>query len=423
MKTTFKQVFDEFDDELMNIDENSLTDVDIDVSKIKGDVFMRIKENNDSKKKFGKKFTVLLVAAIILLIGTIGVFASKSASGVFSGLFTPGSDLNALGLYDAKNISVTSNDDNLNVEVLGITGDSRKLYTVIEVTKKDGSEVIDSGYTHINKALNKDYAVFLTTKDGETQERFPSNSYEMSDDCKSLKIYTYIINGYQDCRLSYTCEEISAVKVDRVLGSLDLPKTQNEIEESSKDFWFSETEQEAMRNEYGLTEAECMYVERGGKREYCQASHQIFDVSFEISFDLNYEEQSFEKELNHQLAPRLLQPYAENVEMKVTPFGIYITAECDLSNTYRFNWMQCFKDDGFEVGNSTITMTDGTVYYLIAYPDSESENNNETGKCYELLSLYPTTTEGIEWMPSRSAIDINEIQTITIAGNTVYVKR
>ena len=54
MKTTFKKVFDEFDDELMNIDEfNACESIDIDVEKIKTEVLKRIDDKN-GKKKFSK---------------------------------------------------------------------------------------------------------------------------------------------------------------------------------------------------------------------------------------------------------------------------------------------------------------------------------------------------------------------------------
>ena len=49
MKTTFKTVFTELDDEVMDIRENN--SVDIDVDKIKNDVFMQINDENKSKKK------------------------------------------------------------------------------------------------------------------------------------------------------------------------------------------------------------------------------------------------------------------------------------------------------------------------------------------------------------------------------------
>ena len=55
MKTTFKTVFTELDDELMALDMQENTPVDIDVDKIKSEVFMRINGEDKPKKKFSKK--------------------------------------------------------------------------------------------------------------------------------------------------------------------------------------------------------------------------------------------------------------------------------------------------------------------------------------------------------------------------------
>lgn len=53
MKTTFKEVFRELDDEVTDIEFNMEHVPDIDIDKIKGEVFMRINENNGGKKPLG----------------------------------------------------------------------------------------------------------------------------------------------------------------------------------------------------------------------------------------------------------------------------------------------------------------------------------------------------------------------------------
>lgn len=55
MKTTFKTVFSELDDELMNIDIKDNYPEDIDIDKIKSEVFMQINGDKNSKKKLSKK--------------------------------------------------------------------------------------------------------------------------------------------------------------------------------------------------------------------------------------------------------------------------------------------------------------------------------------------------------------------------------
>ena len=55
MKTTFKTVFTELDDELMNLDMQENAPVDIDIDKIKSEVFMQIGNKKGAKKKLSKK--------------------------------------------------------------------------------------------------------------------------------------------------------------------------------------------------------------------------------------------------------------------------------------------------------------------------------------------------------------------------------
>ena len=55
MKTTFKTVFTELNDELMALDIQENSPADIDIDKIKSEVFMRINGEDKPKKKFSKK--------------------------------------------------------------------------------------------------------------------------------------------------------------------------------------------------------------------------------------------------------------------------------------------------------------------------------------------------------------------------------
>ncbi len=87
MKTTFKKVFNELNDEFIsienfNVDEN----IDIDIENIKREVLMRIDDKN-GKKKFSKKLITLLVASAILITGTVGAFATGSVQSIFQRAF------------------------------------------------------------------------------------------------------------------------------------------------------------------------------------------------------------------------------------------------------------------------------------------------------------------------------------------------
>ena len=90
MKTTFKTVFTELDDELMNLDIQENAPVDIDIEKIKSEVFMQINDEKKTKKKYSKKFIVILAAAVLLVGGTIGAFATGSVQAIFGSIFHNG---------------------------------------------------------------------------------------------------------------------------------------------------------------------------------------------------------------------------------------------------------------------------------------------------------------------------------------------
>ena len=58
MKTTFKTVFTELDDELMKLDMQENAPVDIDIDKIKSEVFMQI--NREIKRRRNSARSLLL---------------------------------------------------------------------------------------------------------------------------------------------------------------------------------------------------------------------------------------------------------------------------------------------------------------------------------------------------------------------------
>ena len=192
MKTTFKTVFTELDDELMELDIQDNAPY-IDIDKIKSEVLMQINDKKSTKKKFSKKIIVLLVAAVILAGGTIGAFASGSVQAIFGKIFQNSDGMNELGLFDGGNVEVSVGDDNLNVELLGITGDGEKLFSAIEITKKDGSPVIDSKYTYPTNREPYDGSSWedKLTVNGKDENALQSPQYYLSDDNKTLTIYLF----------------------------------------------------------------------------------------------------------------------------------------------------------------------------------------------------------------------------------------
>ena len=95
-------------------------------------VIKRIDDNN-GKKKFSKRLITLLVAAVILIASTVGAFATGNVQSIFKELFN-NSGMNSAGLYDGGNVEIVSCDDSLNVELLGVMGDSKRLTSTTKPT-------------------------------------------------------------------------------------------------------------------------------------------------------------------------------------------------------------------------------------------------------------------------------------------------
>lgn len=453
MKTTFKKVFDEFDDELMNIDEfNACESIDIDVEKIKTEVLKRIDDKND-KKKFSKKLITLLVAATILIAGTVGAFATGSVQSIFKELFN-NSGMNSAGLYDGGNVEIISCDDSLNVEFLGVTGDSKRLYSAIEITKKDGSAVIDEDYEEPHCWLKdkptpipddktiEDYLsckAEYVDKKGNSSHNKVSNTikYSLSKDNKSIKLFIFsriFESDLEGGRATVTSESIGAYNIHEVIYEVDYAgKTYSDYDDTEP---FDEELIDRRLQELGITEDDCRTIESGQKMKYCWCDKKIFELPFEISFDLNYKSDGIiNKELTIEDAPNVIKPIADKVKMKITPFGVYLYGQCDKESAKESGWSGkevtynnfydnfCFSDvDG--AGTSKIIFNDGTVYYL--HPDAGGKSgvgkDGNADYYEEEIPFAFSTIAGALILPEFNAIDTREVKTVIINGDTVYSK-
>ncbi len=408
MKTTFRTVFNELDDELMDVELNTPETADIDVEKIKGEVFMRIKDNTgkNNKKKFSKKLTVILVAAVILITGTVGAFATGSVQQIFGRLFHSGSTSNALGLYDGGNIEVKTNDDSLNIQLLGVTGDGEKLYSAIEITKKDGSAVIEEGYdTFSNTGNFERFQTEYTDNNGNKMRVTDTCTYLLENNNRTLTIYLYsmIFEGrLENGRVTGHLNNLDVFKIEQVLASMDLPEISNDSDPDEVKIRFSDAELAQKHKEFGLSEEDCIYIDHENKREYCQASQKNFTIDFTISYDFNYSDEYFiTQSLNTDSIAKIFEtPNTQNARFTVTPLGIYLEGD----NADNDSFKSIDKD-------SRITLNDNTVYYLYPYEGY-----------HEGLSLNYSTVPGGSVYHQTNVIDTREVKSIVINGDTIYQK-
>ena len=442
MKTTFKTVFTELDDELMNLDIQENAPVDIDIDKIKSEVFMQINDENKTKKKFSKKFMVILVAAVIMVSGTVVAFATGSVQAIFGSIFHNGNQINELGLFDGGNVEVTSADSSLEVNLLGIIGDGEKLCFAIEITKKDGSPVIDTDYTYagINEPFDGSSWEDNLTINGkdETHNALQSPQYVLSDGNKTLTIYLFtttasgLDESMQGGRMTFVSKQFHAYKTTNELASVKLPGQMDPIfdeikyddEATADDVLFDQEELAKKRSELGLSEEDFTTIDYQGNRIYCQAELKAFELPFTISYDLNYRTDQFiEKDLSAEIEPEIVVKNTRNARMTVSPFSIYLSGECDADNpdsSAEYGSDKCFLLPKWD-DTSKVTLKDGKVYYLYANEGGE-HREDENGVYHTTVHLKYSTVIGPPLEPENIFVNIKDIESVTINGDTIYRK-
>ena len=441
MKTAFKTVFKELDDELMELDiRDNVSDIDVD--KIKREVHMQINGVKSEKKKFSKKIIVILAAAIILVVGTIGAFATGSAQAVFGRIFQNSDGMNELGLFDGGKVEVMSEDSSLDIRLLGITGDGEKLFSAIEITKKDGSPVIDKDYSYPSNLEPFDGSSWedklVVNGSDETLNVLQSPQYDLSDGNKTLTIYLFttaasgLDDSLQGGRMTFISKQFHVNKVTNELASVKLPglmdpifdemKTNDEL--SADDVLFDQEELAKKRSELGLSEEDFTTIDYKGNRIYCQAELKAFELPFTISYDLNYRTDKFiEKDLSADSAPEVVVKNTRNAKLTVSPFGIYLSGECDADNPdspAEYGQDKCFLLPEWD-DSSKVTLTDGTVYYLFANEGGE-HRTDENGVYHTTVHLKYSTVIGPPLEPENIFVNIKDIESVVINGDTVYRK-
>ena len=132
MKTTFREAFCNIDNEFLSENIEIDNNTDIDIEKIKVNVLSRTGIKDTKKPRAKKSLKMLLIAAalvVFLLVGTTAIYATGGLEYIFNQFF--GGDLNSAGLYNSEKVNIISGNDKYNINLLGITGDDKKIYAAI----------------------------------------------------------------------------------------------------------------------------------------------------------------------------------------------------------------------------------------------------------------------------------------------------
>lgn len=446
MKTTFKTVFNELDDELMDIDVSAPEVADIDVDKIKGEVFMRIhdtdntngSENKTGKKKFSKKLIAILIAAALVVGGTAGAFATGSIRQIFGNHLKGDTELNDLGLYDGGNVEVKTDDENLNVKLLGVMSDGEVAYSALAVTHKDGSPIVDEGIyvnTEYDSFIKNSFEYSLNGEKSESAGAIAGNYCKLSDDRKTLSIYTDYLraaqseNDLRDLRVTFNNKIVRGYTLDKILGSWELPETLSDDgltdEEMDIENYEFELTLDKLQKENGLEDDECILINHEGKSVFAKGEEKELDLDFMISFDFNKRVNNLiERDISNKTMPNVVRDYTRNSKIIISPLGITLAGECDnsIAERIRDGAERCFEYPEND-GNSKLVMDDGTVYYILINEGGE-HSADDNGVFHEKTHLQYSYKPDFPYNPgnNRIIIDLDKVQTVIINGDTIYQK-
>lgn len=441
MKTTLREALWNMDDSILTDSNCNLQEIDIDKEKIKNDVLAKIKADSTKKAHPKKQFRIFLIAAILFAIAVLGgttVYAALNFDVIFKEFF--GGNMNSAGLYDSNNVSVTCEDENLNVNLLGITGDDKKIYAAIEVTNKDGSALTDEGFENpyhifatphiLEDPTNPGCTFECKDKNGNSPERCNGIiNYSLSPDRRTLKLCILAMNGdenmsLQDGTMHIVSDCFGARKVyEKIATRVDFELANEYGAGYGWDKEWSEIEKriaevEASLEEQGITE----YCTETIGNDKCVVKHAGFPLSFEMDIELNYEKDNIiEKSLTVEDAPDFISENATEMKMEITPFGLNFYGKCDPNITSpRPLDDYCYKTFDYS-DDSKITLEDGTVYYLYAF-GLDTEGKKDGYYTEEKVFNLATIPGPPHYHSQVNLINPDEVVSVMINGNEVYSK-
>lgn len=454
MKTTFKNLFNEWNDDLLDIPESTVCEhTGVSSHTIKNNVLSQLGLHK-KKKPSGKAFKLTVIAATLataLIVGTTAINANGGIQLVFEEFF--GGNMNSAGLYDGGNVTITSSDPNLNIEFLGVTGDERNIYAVIEIFKKDNTAFTDEGY--INPIMSEDsrgqqeFINSIQKNPPETPDELISKmntfygiqaicrdrngnnfgfgdngnasmcipKYYLSDDRKTLKILVHLDTqsasgtkhlDARDGTMTIISTSFSAFKNVQTIAAYDKDDQNMWSEETFKNF-----QKKCKELNIGDTGWRILYTP--DKMIRCVVDEKQYPLPFEITFKMNYRNNgNVKKSLHYSDAPHFIEKNTKTVNMTVSAFEIYIYGQSD--DVYKTRLFQ-----PIDMKKSKVIFNDGTELYLEGTQGSGG-GGPASGEMHDSVILSYRTVPDLTYYLEDTLIDTREIKQIIINGDTVYSK-
>ena len=464
MKTEIYEAFDDIKENFDSIDDQSIInemDMEIDIEKIKAGV-MAAKTKGKKKMGKGKKTAVILAAAALSagIIGTTVFAAFGGLDSAFGNIFS--GDMNAAGLYSGGNVSVNTDDENLEVKPLGIAGDDETVYAAIELTHKDGSAFTHSDLSMVGLPTETEFVhsdndyespVSYIECDDEFSVYVDKNLWQQFNAKPSSGGGAYsLIGGWEMLGSNHIYEEHYFTKVDvedngkklvmyiKVLNKTNTLKG-NTLYVSFKSLseyvpvkYLGSCEEitdevyEQVKNQYYDNDIDVSYI-KNDKNGYdiWEIENKKTDVNFSLSLKLNYKSDVKTASIDDESANSLFKNAGGNISrasISATAFGISIRASKNGET-----------DVYADTSNITVVTKDGKEYGVAPVADEISNDNIYVSTEYFLkddINYHYLIHSNINESDSETVdenfdhhkvnmIDINRIEKVIIGGKEIYL--
>ena len=350
MKTTFRNEINHMEEDF-NIDEITVReDLGIDPNTIKNKVMQQISSQKHKSSK--KRLTVFLVAAAVstAVVGTTVVATTtRQKEANFSEKFN--GDVSVMEIYEAKDFSFRTCDENLQAEYLGMIGDGDRAVASIVLTKKDGGSFLETSkgvlrpegtfldelqplnqwYGSDNKDYlsvlsgsfqDKDYSYIFYIKDSQSniiQESREALDYHLSEDGKTLNLFIdFRTEDYEtnDGTMEISSRYLEGYQFGKKLASYP------QLDEST----YQEACELAMQEQLNFEE-DCRWEYAEGKYNFYQIDKVRYDLPYEMRIGMDFDARVNQQTLlTSKNAPALLKK-DNAANLKITPFQLTLDAE------------------------------------------------------------------------------------------------
>ncbi len=429
-----------------------------DEEHIKNMVLSEIRKTHYIRSKKRRIAVTLIAAALSVSILATGAFAAIDRFGTAFGDITRGNS-DSVKVSDEKEYSINSIGNDLDIDVLGITGDDNTAYISLELRKKDGSNIVEDdssfiGYNfssgnEFNSPVADEDSIYISVNDVKYQQVGNNSKYAQSG-YGSWKYISYnkIFSEDPGKSIADSQENLSEHKAVKTVPSdngkalkmfikyiisSDTPKekTMNIICRGITEYHYGRKLKTYAKdyqgdiyndvlNEFNYNSIYGEVVdEADGSKSFVEITNKKLDINFDISLKLNYDGTGKNVKLSSADAQKLFgDKNMSNAEINISSFGIDISSDKGSVNGIQ-------EIDFYDTDKNRIIMKDGREYGMIQIIETGTDDSEFINT--EYCELWEFNAPGNDYFENFKNADIlllntDEIDRVIINGVTIPIR-